>query len=84
MLNGNIDFSAESAATLQGNGYQMNYTVCGTNGVQTVYDVRWRVDLVGGANWSKLVTVSARQPFIASQHGISFLAPVTLRTIVGM
>ena len=84
VLNGNIDFSAESAATLQGNGYQMNYTVCGTNGVQTVYDVRWRVDLVGGANWSKLVTVSARQPFIASQHGISFLAPVTLRTIVGM
>lgn len=84
VLNGSIDFSADSAATLQGNGYQMNYTVCGTNGLKTVYDVRWRVDLVGGANWSKLVTVSARQPFIASQHGISFLAPVTLRTIVGM
>ena len=84
VLNGSIDFSADSAAALQGNGYQMNYTVCGTNGLKAVYDVRWRVDLVGGANWSKLVTVSARQPFIASQHGISFLAPVTLRTIVGM
>ncbi|HWG49709.1 MAG TPA: hypothetical protein VN669_08450 [Candidatus Acidoferrales bacterium] len=84
VLNGNINFSADSATTLNASGYQMNYTVCGTNGLRAVYDVRWRVDLVGGANWSKLVTVSARQPFIASQRGISFLAPVTLRTMVGM
>jgi len=84
VLNGSINFSADSATTLNANGYQMNYTVCGTNGLQTVYDVRWRVDLVGGANWSKLVTISARQPFAASQTGISYLPPVTLRTVVGM
>jgi len=84
VLNGNINFAADSATSLNGNGYQMNYTVCGTNGVKTVYDVRWHVDLVGGSSWAKLVTVSAQQPFVASQTGISFLKPVTLRTVVGM
>jgi len=84
VLDGNINFAADSATSLNGNGYQMNYTVCGTNGTKTVYDVRWRVDLVGGSSWAKLVTVSAQQPFVASQTGISFLKPVTLRTVVGM
>lgn len=78
--NGDIDFLADSAATLNASNYQMNYTVCGTNGLQTVYDVRWNVKAVG--NWGKLVTVSARQPFVASQNGISSIRPVTLRTVV--
>lgn len=84
VLNGEINFPADSATSLNANGYQMNYTVCGTNGLQTVYDVRWRVDQVGGGNWAKLVTVSARQPFLATQSGISYLPPATLRTVVGM
>jgi Tfp pilus assembly protein PilV len=80
--NGDVDFTANTAASLNANNYQMNYTMCGTNGLQTPYDVRWNVQALG--TWGKLVTVSARQPFVASQSGISFIAPVTLRTIVSM
>jgi prepilin-type N-terminal cleavage/methylation domain-containing protein len=82
--NGDIDFSADSAAALNANSYQMNFTVCGNNGLQTVYDVRWSVKSVGAGGWGKLVTVSARQPFVANQNGIGFIRPVTLRTIVSM
>jgi Tfp pilus assembly protein PilV len=80
--NGDVDFSANTAASLNANKYQMTYTLCGTNGLQTPYDVRWNIQALG--TWGKLVTVSARQPFVASQTGISFIAPVTLRTIVSM
>lgn len=81
---GDINFGADSATTLNNNQYQMNFTVCGNNGLQTVYDVRWNIQTVGAGGWGKLVTVSARQPFIASQTGIGFIRPVTLRTIVSM
>ncbi len=82
--NGDIDFLADSAATLNGNSYQMNYTVCGNNNLQTVYDVRWNIQAIGAGGWGKLVTVSARQPFTYSQKGVGFLRPVTLRTVVSM
>jgi len=82
--NGDIDFTADTAANLNANNYQMNYTVCGTNGLQTVYDVRWHIQAVGAGGWGKLVTVSARQPFVNSQNGIAFIRPVTLRTVVSM
>jgi hypothetical protein len=62
----------------------MNFTVCGNNGLQTAYDVRWRVQAVGAGGWGKLVTVSARQTFVATQTGMGFIRPVTLRTIVSM
>jgi prepilin-type N-terminal cleavage/methylation domain-containing protein len=77
--NGDIDFSKAAVA-----GYQMNYTVCGTNGLQTPYDVRWHVTAIGPGNSGKLLIVAARQPFMATNKGIGFIAPVTLRTIVGM
>lgn len=82
--NGDIDFQADTAANLNANSYQMNYTVCGNNGLQTVYDVRWTIQTVGAGGWGKLVTVSARQPFVYSQTGIGFIRPVTLRTVVSM
>ncbi|HMC31316.1 MAG TPA: prepilin-type N-terminal cleavage/methylation domain-containing protein [Candidatus Angelobacter sp.] len=77
--NGDIDFGQAAVV-----GYQMNYTVCGNNGLQTTYDVRWHVTLVGPGNSGKLVVVSARQPFVAKNKGIGFISPVTLRTVVGM
>jgi Tfp pilus assembly protein PilV len=79
LANGDIDFSQAPVA-----GYQMNYTVCGTNGLQTVYDVRWHVTMLNAGNTGKLVVVAARQPFVAGKKGMGFIAPVTLRTIVGM
>lgn len=82
--NGDIDFNADLPATLNANNYQMNYTVCGNNGLKNVYDVRWNVQTVGAGGWGKLVTVSARQTFTATTPGIGMLAPVTLRTVVSM
>jgi hypothetical protein len=82
--NGDIDFLADDPATLNGKKYQITYTVCGDNGLQTTYDVRWNVQAVGGSNWGKLVTVSARQPFVYGQTGFGNIRPVTLRTIVSM
>jgi Tfp pilus assembly protein PilV len=85
--NGDINFTADAAADLNANNYQMNFTVCANNNaqsIQTVYDVRWKIDPVGPGGWGKLVTVSARQPFVWGQTGIGNLRPVTLRTIVSM
>lgn len=82
--NGDVDFTANTAASLNANNYQMNYTVCGNNGLQIVYDVRWSIQAVGAGGWGKLVTVSARQPFTSTQSGIGALRPVTLRTVVSM
>jgi prepilin-type N-terminal cleavage/methylation domain-containing protein len=79
--NGDINFGQAPVG-----GYQMNYTVCNnganSNGLRTVYDVRWHITSIGTTG--KLVVVSARQPFVAGSRGIGFIAPVTLRTIVGM
>jgi prepilin-type N-terminal cleavage/methylation domain-containing protein len=81
--NGDVNFSADNPATLRASNYQFNYTVCGTNGTRTTYDVRWNVQSMGGG-WSKLVTVSARQPMVATPGGIRYIPPITLRTVVGM
>lgn len=83
LANGDIDFSQGAVP-----GYQMNYTVCNnaanSNGLRTVYDVRWHITSIGAGGNGKLVVVAARQPFVAGSRGIGFIAPVTLRTIVGM
>ena len=76
---GDIDFT-QAAVT----GYQMNYTICGNNGLTTVYDIRWNVAAVQGGTLGKLVIVSAQQPFVATQTGFAGMKPVTLRTIVGI
>ena len=81
LSNGNIDFT-QATSTLNANNYQMNYTVCGSNGQQVQYDVRWNVQGMG--TYGKLVTVSAQQQFVNTTKGIAYLPPVTLRTIVGM
>jgi type II secretory pathway pseudopilin PulG len=77
---GDIDFS-QSSSGLAGS-YQMNYTVCGTNGLTLTYDVRWNVTVIN--NFGKIVTASAQQQFVANGKGIALLKPVTLRTIVGL
>lgn len=69
-------------------GYEFTYTMCGnpndpTNGLTTPYDVRWNIQATGGG-FGKLITVSARQPFSVGKAGISWLPPVTLRSVVTM
>jgi prepilin-type N-terminal cleavage/methylation domain-containing protein len=78
LLNGDVDF--QSAAITN---YQINYTVCGTNGLQTVYDVRWHITKL--ASGGKLVIVAAGHPTSYNRsRAMAYIAPVSLRTIVGM
>lgn len=79
--NGDIDFGSAAVP-----GYSGTYTVCSgqANTLATTYEVRWRIDSVPGSAFAKLVTVAARQPFMATQGKISYIPPVTLRTIAGM
>lgn len=76
--NGDVDFTVAAVAN-----YQINYTVCSSNGLQTAYDVRWHVTtLPSGA---KLVIVAAGHPTTYNKsHAMAYIAPVSLRTIVGM
>jgi prepilin-type N-terminal cleavage/methylation domain-containing protein len=76
--NGDIDFQTPAPP-----GYYGNYTMCGTNGLKVVYDVRWRVDVVNASSFARLVTVAARQPFAVQKGTMVYIPPVTLRTIVG-
>jgi Tfp pilus assembly protein PilV len=76
---GSIDFTQSAV-----NGYQATYTVCGNNGLQTAYDIRWNISAVQSQGLGKLVTVSARQPFVAGQNGFAGILPVTLRTVAGI
>ena len=75
---GDVDFTQPAVAS-----YQINYTVCGTNGLRTTYDVRWRI--VTLADGGKLVIVAAGHPTIYNKsHAMAYITPVTLRTIVGL
>jgi len=75
-----IDFTAGKVAN-----YQMDFVTCGAAGVRNTFDVRWNVMDMNAAmpllagNYSKLITVSARQN---TRVGI-YSAPVTLRTVEG-
>lgn len=81
LANGDIDFSAPPVP-----GYSGTYTMCsGTPNTPSItYDVRWRIDSIPGSTFAKLVTVAARQPFMATKGTIDYIPPVTLRTIAGM
>lgn len=71
---GNIDFTQAVVAN-----YNMLYVACGSGGTQATYDVRWNVMTL--TNFTKLVTVSARQRNIGNLP--FFFPPITLRTIAG-
>jgi Tfp pilus assembly protein PilV len=59
--------------------YHMDFVVCGTNGRQATYDVRWNVTQIDA--YTALVTVSVRP----ATRGSMILSPpaATLRSIVG-
>ena len=76
--NGDVDFTQPAVAN-----YQINYTVCGNNGLTVAYDVRWRITTLPSGG--KLVIVAAGHPTIYNKsHAMAYIAPVTLRTIVGL
>jgi prepilin-type N-terminal cleavage/methylation domain-containing protein len=76
--NGNVDF--QSAAVV---GYEIPYAVCGNNKLIATYNVRWHITTLPGGG--KLVIVAAGHPTIYNKsHAMAYIAPVTLRTIVGL
>jgi prepilin-type N-terminal cleavage/methylation domain-containing protein len=80
---GGID-QTQAASTIPA-GYSMQYVDCGgvgNTGVPTTYDVRWNVMTVN-ANYTRLITASARQWNATALGGISFALPVNLRMVAG-
>jgi Tfp pilus assembly protein PilV len=79
---GNIDFNLQAYSAVTAN-YKMKYVTCGVSGAQATYDVRWNVRKL--TNFSKLVTVSARQLGVSTTGANLpfFSPPITLRTIAG-
>ena len=79
---GNIDFNFQSYSAVTAN-YKMKYVTCGVSGAQATYDVRWNVRKL--TNFTKLVTVSARQLGVSTTGANLpfFSPPITLRTIAG-
>ena len=76
--NGDVDFTQPAVA-----GYSIPFTVCGTNGLTITYDVRWRITTLPSGG--KLVIVAAGHPFTDNKsRAMGYIAPVTLRTIVGL
>jgi type IV pilus assembly protein PilV len=65
--------------------YAMKYVDCGgvgNTGVPTTYDVRWNVMTIA-ANYTRLVTASARPVTASHLGGQMFALPVTLRAVAG-
>ncbi len=65
--------------------YAMKYVDCGgagNTGVSTTYDVRWNVMTID-ANYTRLVTVSARPINANALGGIQYALPVNLRAVSG-
>jgi len=65
--------------------YAMKYVDCGgvgNTGAPTTYDVRWNVMTVD-ANYTRMVTASARPLNANDLGGISFAMPVNLRAVTG-
>ena len=65
--------------------YAMKYVDCGgvgNTGVPTTYDVRWNVMTID-ANYTRLVTASARPVNANALGGIQFALPVNLRGVSG-
>ena len=66
-------------------GYAMQYVDCGgtgNTGVPTTYDVRWNVMTVN-ANYTRLITASARPVNANALGGIQYSLPVNLRMVAG-
>jgi prepilin-type N-terminal cleavage/methylation domain-containing protein len=65
--------------------YAMKYVDCGgtgNTGIPTTYDVRWNVMTIN-ANYTRMITVSARPLSAHSLGALQFAMPVSLRLVAG-
>lgn len=65
-------------------GFAMRYVACSTtNDTPVTYEVRWDVIKTSSSDSTKMVVVSAR-PMIQQAWSLGVIAPINMRTIVGM
>ena len=80
---GGID-QTQAYSTITAN-YAMKYVDCGgvgNTGIPTTYDVRWNVMTID-ANYTRLVTASAKPINANALGGIQYALPVNLRAVSG-
>jgi prepilin-type N-terminal cleavage/methylation domain-containing protein len=80
---GKIDWTQAFASIptdpVSGYPYAIQYTDCGTNGKQTVYDVRWNVITLSTND--RLIVIGARPANVTTNGGLRFIIPANLRTV---
>lgn len=87
-VSNDINFNVAYGAAAPGNGYQMLYASCGTNGqAGIVYDVRWNI--TAQTMKTKTVTVGAKIVGVAATNAggagqnMYYSMPVQMKSIVG-
>jgi prepilin-type N-terminal cleavage/methylation domain-containing protein len=87
-VSNDINFNVAYGAAAPGNGYQMSYASCGTNGqAGIVYDVRWNV--TAQTMKTKTVTVGAKIVGAAATNAggasqnLYYSMPVQMKSIIG-
>ena len=79
---GTIDWTQAYAAIPA--GYAMRYVACSTtNDTPVTYEVRWDVISTSSSDSTKMIVISAR-PQIAQAWALGYVAPINMRTIIGM
>jgi prepilin-type N-terminal cleavage/methylation domain-containing protein len=84
--NGVIDWTQAFASIptdpVSGYPYAIQYTDCGTNGTQMVYDVRWNVIRFSQFSTNdRLIVIGARPANVSTNGGLRFVIPANLRTV---
>jgi len=77
---GDVDFSPTAGSAGDPAGYYMLYTVCGTNGRQSIYDVRWNIKTP--SPYVETVIVSAKLKG-SGNNPVLFSPSVTIRSMIG-
>src|SRR4029077_350329 len=80
LSSGDIDFSQTAGSAGDPAGYYMLYTACGTNGRQSIYDVRWNIKTPSA--YTEIVVVSARLKG-SGNNPVLFAPTVTIRSMIG-
>ena len=79
---GTIDWTQNYAAIPA--GYAMRYVACSTtNDTPVTYEVRWDVISTSSSASTKMIVISAR-PQISQAWALGYIAPINMRTIIGM
>ncbi len=77
---GDVDFSQTPGSSGDPAGYYWFYTACGSNGQQSIYDVRWNIQTP--SPYVELVTVSAKLRG-SSNNAVLYSRTVTIRSMIG-